>query len=354
MKLHVVMLLIVALPGICLADEGRIPIYEPVVLAGAGASGKYTVVRNISHTNTVITINGTGVEEVEIDLNGFTLERTTQGHPVRASNVKSLIVRDGYIRASPDGGAVIAVDNSTEFGEVIIQSVKLFGGSVGIDLEDVPNFRIVDNVVASTGQGIRSVGAEGARSGGIIARNVVKETIGFGIIIGDNTSTPHGLHILNNRVENTGNDAIVVKRANSFIIEGNVISNIDTSGIKVQASTSGRVLGNTVHQAATGIFLLSDTQNCLVVDNVVGNNTGVGLLANGTGHHIERNLMSNNAGGGLVLDGDKVFFGRNTAVDNAGTPTCGTSPPAGCATPDFCDNGTGNKSFGDNFMPDGC
>ena len=72
--------------------EGRIPIFEPVVLT---ASGKYVVTRDITAPagTRVIEVSGASTKVFEIDLNGFTL--TSDFIVIDANNVKSIVIRNG-------------------------------------------------------------------------------------------------------------------------------------------------------------------------------------------------------------------------------------------------------------------
>ena len=89
------------------AAEGRTEIFEPVVLSGAGISGKYFLTREIQAAGgaSAILINGTGVEEIDIDLNGFLVRGEAGGTDVIvANNVKSLVLRNGSIISRTGSG----------------------------------------------------------------------------------------------------------------------------------------------------------------------------------------------------------------------------------------------------------
>ena len=95
-----------------------------------------------------------------------------------------------------------------------------------------------------------------------------------------------------------------------------------------------------------GLSLDLNSSGNLIRDNVVSSAAGVGIDVLGDENHIEGNLIRGSAGFGLQLGGNGNVYRRNTARGNAG---------AGCTNPpgnvNFCDNGAGNTSHGDNYMP---
>jgi len=95
-----------------------------------------------------------------------------------------------------------------------------------------------------------------------------------------------------------------------------------------------------------GLSLDLNSSGNLLRDNVVSSAAGVGIDVLGDENHIEGNLIRGSAGFGLQLGGNGNVYRRNTARGNAG---------AGCTNPpgnvNFCDNGAGNTSHGDNYMP---
>ena len=54
----------------------------------------------------------------------------------------------------------------------------------------------------------------------------------------------------------------------------------------------------------------------------------------------------------MTAGSDNNTYGRNTAVGNGSfAVNCPSSPDPLCGAPDLCDEGSGNKSFGDNLVP---
>ena len=87
-------LVVLSCSPLVMAEEGRIPIFEPVVLDGAvtDINGSYIVSRNITlAAGMIIDVRGTGSEVVDIDLNGFML----------ASGVNSTVFVDNVKGDSP-------------------------------------------------------------------------------------------------------------------------------------------------------------------------------------------------------------------------------------------------------------
>jgi parallel beta-helix repeat protein len=104
------------------------------------------------------------------------------------------------------------------------------------------------------------------------------------------------------------------------------------------------------HNALTGGYIwLDGDSNGVVLDNMVTGSATHGIYGLGSGNRFAGNVVSESAGFGLYFDSDHhgSTYSGNVSRGNHGT---GCANPAGNA--DFCDEGTGNESGGDNFMPD--
>jgi hypothetical protein len=114
---------------------------------------------------------------------------------------------------------------------------------------------------------------------------------------------------------------------------------------------------NTIVNSCSGIGL--EGAGNLILNNVVsgsvsegGCGDGIRVADGGDFNHIEGNVLTDNARFGLhfvqteTTSADHNIYRRNTARNNGGT---GCTNPASNA--DFCDEGTGNTSHGDNYMP---
>ena len=110
-----------------LGAEGRTPIWQPVTL-GAGSTGKYIVTRNlVSVGGPVITVAGSGGENIDIDLNGMTLIGAAGAHVIDVSDVKTFVLRNGTIEGGPDGTSGDAVHVYIP-GEVVIEDLTIHAG----------------------------------------------------------------------------------------------------------------------------------------------------------------------------------------------------------------------------------
>ena len=96
-----------------LAAEGRIPLWEPTVLPGPGIDGKYIVTRNITAPvgGTVISVIGTGQEEVDIDLDGKTLFGDAAGaaNIIEVFDVRTVVIRNGSTTLTRNGSMIVFI-----------------------------------------------------------------------------------------------------------------------------------------------------------------------------------------------------------------------------------------------------
>ncbi len=83
--------------------------------------------------------------------------------------------------------------------------------------------------------------------------------------------------------------------------------------------------------------------------------SGIELQDDSDANFIAANDTNNNGFFGIHFDStsDINHYGLNSATGNSGAgPACNVSISALCRTPpDFCDEGSGNLSFGANLVP---
>lgn len=153
--------LALVLASAALADEGRIPIWQPVNL-GAGDTGTYVVTRNVANLGgPVINIVGTGVENIDIDINGMTL--TGGAHVVSVSNVATFVLRNGTLEAETAAALGDGVNVTNHAGEVVLEDLTIQRGvGNGIFIGDgVETFAIRRNMILNPfGDGILINGGE--------------------------------------------------------------------------------------------------------------------------------------------------------------------------------------------------
>lgn len=339
--------LLLSLSGVLLASDGAIPIWQATTI-GPGQEGKYVLVRNISNGG-LITIHIQDVTgSVDIDLNGFTV----YGDGIAAQNVGALSVRNGTLA---DGDYAVSCSNC---GTVVVHDVRFRNNEAGtsITLSQPKQFDIRRNTFYMFG-GIVVSGA----AGGTIEDNTVTQWPRIEV---ENSSN---VQVRNNNLRGasyylsvdgvacvvagntlSGGTYLRSTSCDSCLFVDNTITGSPTAGNAMYFGNlrNSTVRGNTVSASdGVGILVQSGSAN-LLFDNVVSQSAGVGLLIDAGWNQIERNVLNSNTGFGLRINGSGNVYRGNTARGNGGTGC-----PAGGATSDFCDAGTGNTSHVDNYMP---
>ncbi|MCP3982138.1 MAG: right-handed parallel beta-helix repeat-containing protein [bacterium] len=344
------------------AEEGRIPIFEPVEFDGATGdfSGRYVLTRDItvaSGFDPVIRFNGTGTETVDLDLNGFRVTHDgTANSVIFADDLRSLTVRNGFVSAAGSGLFVIG-------GNCIVEQLIVEAGSAhGVWLNGPWTAVVRDNVVIAGGYAIfvESNAGRPVKSARI-EDNMLTDVGHTGIFVLSYQDSPFkSVTIRGNTAKHDGSPpdiqdyGIRVTHVEGASVRENSIANFPRVGIDIFGSSGNAVTGNVVRECGDGISIRS-TSGALVADNVVSDNTddGIQFSQTATRNVVERNVMINNERYGLYFESgsDDNTFGRNTARGNGGG-SCTFGTPI-CGTPDFCDGGTNinNTSFGDNLVP---
>lgn len=347
------------------AAEGRIPIWEPVALGVGSTPGKYVVTRDVFGAGgPTIFITGVAgaLEEVDIDLNGFTLfgDPAGPGLPViEAINLRTLTIRNGSLRNLSGTGDII---RATNVQKVVIEDVKTLDGDNGIFLESVGSFAIRRNIIANSG--VNGILIDGAglpvSMSGVVKENLVKNSIENGIVIMNNHSS---VAVQDNRIDGTLNgNGIWLQFGNDCLVAENTVEEAAKQGIFLEGLRGCKIYNNvTAFNGGNGILSLADMS--LFLDNVSTNNVLSGIEQFGVLGHFDRNVLSQNTCYGLHFIGPENTYGRNTARGNAGGAACGApcgggpieicpAPYGGGAfPPDLCVDAPGTTSFCDNMMP---
>jgi len=325
------------------AVDGATPIWEPTTVT---EPGRYALTRNIAALpgQSAIVIDASGVE---IDLNGFTISGSN-APVISSSNNNWIAIRNGVI----EGGVMgITIENARD---VVIEGLSIHDVErAAVYLTPTGPYRIVENTVGDLGDPDnfaiiveRPAGSEGP---GRVEDNLLRMVSGGIKLTGGGSDV-----IRANDIEYTTlMEGILIEDCAGCNVSDNKITFFATTGMIVRRSEGCRVGGNLV-VAPEGLdgIVIDDCSGILIESNTVANCRN-GLKAAGTRlSHIERNVLTRNREIGLWLDGNARdnTYGRNTARGNAGT-AC-TAPPGPRNGPDFCDEGSGNSSFGDNLMPD--
>lgn len=352
---------LLALPA--LAAEGRVPIFQPTVIAGPGADGKYILTRNIAAplgSGAAIQVLGAGTEEVDIDLNGFTVFGDPAGgvDVIEASGLRTLRIHNGSVRPlGPPPGTGVSVQST---GRVILEDLRIADGETGISLTEVSNYMVRDNVVNGAGVGILIQGA-GIIHTGLVAGNQVKNSGLIGITVEDESSS---LILRDNRVDKASDVGIHVLLGSSCLVAENTVQNAGI-GILLEQLKGCKVVNNVASANGSGISSFA-TEDGLFLDNVASDNQENGIYADGARNKFEGNQASTNGCFGMWLAGRDNTFGRNQARGNTagsaacpGVAACTVLPvevcPAplggGSTPPDLCVSAVGNTSYCDNLMP---
>ncbi len=347
------LLSVLALAGVapCFwAEEGRIPIFEPVLLTGAEANGKFILTRNITVTNqSVINVSGTGTEEFDLDLNGFTITQTaaTAANVMNVVNVRSLVIRNGNIVVSSNiSRAINTALTPVPGSRLVVEDLKITGGDQNILFQNASSVTIRRNFFDSSEGAIffwpSSVVVSGTIEGNVI-RNCER-----GI---DVSTAVSGLTIRSNQIEATLYSGITTDGITQSTVVDNAILH-DATGILIRNGDNVMIHGNRIGADAGGTKGISveATTNSTIRGNVVSNHTQSGIVidAASAGLTIEQNSSNLNGDHGILILGNDNRYGRNTARGNSGNTACAG---ATCGTLDFCDAGVGNVSFGDNLIP---
>jgi len=339
-SLPTLFVLLMAAGHTLLADEGRIPIFQPTTIT---STGSYVVTRDITvASGNVITIQAS---YVTLDLNGKTLtiqstvpEDTVIGIGPGASNLR---VRNGRVVggwrgvANLLGGAlgVLEVSKVSFSGHgadairfqsadavtvsecrfrkvgnsgVSIQSAALSSAAhiVGNDFSDVDN---------------RAITLTNVRSVEVLNNVISNANTGIETVYVSPPLVPGGSSLIQGNVIEAGSDialpadgilvyASVGAQLQAALVLDNVVSGF-APGIEVHSGQGARISGNVVHRGVStglsngdGILVFSGAQT-LVEGNEVQGNAGCGLVFNaGTNANAYRNNMLRGNGGGAVCN----------------------------------------------------
>ena len=283
------------------------------------APGSYYLAENIRIPDAGIII---AADDVTLDLGGFAMVRTTFGSVIEADGVEGLTIRNGILRTT-ETGAVVQVANVRGFVLEDVRIVTTYGQ--GLNMTSASGFRIRDNEFHG-GAVISVVYMSG--SGGVVSDNFFSTTGAGGLAL-------------------SGNDTIVEN--NRFLPD---CSGAPSSCSAIETSADGcRISGNTVSKSGTLSVEFDFGFSVYGDDNVISDNVikgcGTGIFVGGVRNVIGHNLLNNNLGFGLRLFSsatDNVYHGIVARGNGGGT--C-----SGPGATGFCDEGTGNTSAGDNYMP---
>jgi hypothetical protein len=273
-----------------LADEGRIPVWEPVTI---DAPGHYVLTRDISTTGAqAIAILSDGVT---LDLGGRTISldpATMYGIRVDltafASGQKGIVIRNGRIVGGQIGIYVPSIVPS-----LWIEGIEVYGTSsdgIHISLDD-PDKGIIGDVPVI-----------------VIGKSFIHDIGGDGLMLADPRPDP----------------------LCSLTIDGNIFVEIDKDGIEADGCTDVVIKNNEIAEfgqldaPAAGIRLVGGgaADAPVVTSNVIssGGTEAAGFVADSfsstVGFVFENNGVSDNGDCGIVVNGGRGRIKGNLLVNN--------------------------------------
>lgn len=235
-----------------LAADGAIPIWQPTTISH---SGKYVVTRNITSNSGEPTLT-IAANNVQVDLNGFTLRHSGQMAVVVAATVNGIVVENG----------IIAADGSHE----------------GVRFANVHQFAVRRLLVTKNGYNETGIALTGCEIG-TVENNIIDGPFEASLMI----SGGHGIHVQHNVFRNTDCEAGAGFDADNSTFTDNTLQGCSSLGI----SGSGNLIARNNLRATT-----------------VG----------GARNRIEHNTFVNSQGYGLRITGSENFYADNFARGNLG------------------------------------
>lgn len=320
------------LTGAAVADEGRVPLWEPTVILKPGS---YVVTRDIQASDIVLSIE---VDGVTVDLNGFTLSSTNPQLPAvqvagSAGVASGVTIRNGRVTGGLHGiHGTAGVPRRIEVREVDIESAT----STGILIETPNDVVLCDGSVRDVLYGIQlgtsGLSALGSCAGSVdaaIVRGYLSAALRNDLIcactrcwlddvrvalppIGPDPdpsgrirlvdapgSVIRGLELVMG--DPNPQPSIVLERSPGTLLERNVISGSGTPA-----------------EGALGILADGASNNLRIVGNVLSGLGADAIQVDGAGAQIYDNLISGNAGNGISLLGKNALVDANQIYGNGG------------------------------------
>jgi len=359
--------------GTIFAAEGRKEIFEPTTIT---TPGSYFLSRDIGSSTTVVIDILASADVVDLDLNGFTVARTTPtSDPVIvATGLTSLRVHNGTIQRPPSSPYTFTGLVVPDTKRLIVEDVSF--NRAGIEGQDNQSVTIRRNELTEGAINLFEVSPSALRTGSIEDNLIRTEgATNAGIAVASLAGTEGiDLSIRNNRIKGGGGlGSIVVSRQRGCMIIGNRIGDGSTKGIAVNDSNGCLVADNVItNMGLDGINLTLSHDNKIFNNVCTGNGTvahanfgsGIAIEA-GHRNHLDGNVVNSNSKAGIWIRAGAVGnpYGRTMGSGNLAAPTVATCAnpvvvtgcPApygtGSAVPDLCDEGTGTKTLCDNLLP---
>ena len=302
------------------------------------SSGSYYLTTNLVNTNTAGGFNGitiaSGVNDVTLDLNGFTLADAVTNavfqYGINApGNNTNLVVRNGTLRNWTTTGIGFYGVNGGKIENVTCIGIGTTGNGAGIEVGS--RFQVVNC------QGINSVSGFAANTVDNSFNHCVASfcsQIGFSISSSNTTLVDCQAH------DNAGYGFYFFTPASRSSFLNCSANNNGVVGFDI-TSTNTVIQGCSAKNNQTGIIV---TSSCEVLNNECANNSSQGFYIGGNGNRVDGNSSINGVfGTGFYVISTGNFIVRNTSRGGA----VAFSIPAGNSSGPVVDvynagNGTNN------------
>lgn len=311
-----------------LADEARIPVYQPTTLS---QSGHYILTRNITSTSgSAITITA---QDVTLDLNGFTIT----GPPATALVVinsaagATVRIRNGFLI-----GANTAISSAASDLSLSLDRIAAFDwDNLGLDIINAAHLDILRSEVRSTvaaDTAVSVTGPAGVPVSGRIERSTFSDDAGGVVIvlpkswvIQDNIFLGSaGVLFFDSGAPVPGTGANLVKdntfhgngtgvSISPFIPGNQILGNVITEGASgvVVSSDDNTIAGNLVgggfpSPSCPGAICVKGARNLVDGNLTEGTTSGCGIAFTGagaTGNAYRLNMLRGNAVAGVCVSG---------------------------------------------------
>jgi hypothetical protein len=296
------------------------------------------VTQNITASGTVITISA---DDVDVDLNGFTLEETSLLSPViNGYYAERSSIHDGNLIGGRTGVTLIRGHNSRLTNLTVLSSADN-----GISVTATHDFTIEGCLIEEPGAIGISIASQTERGFGVIKRNTILGANFEGILVSDMVA---GV-IETNVIRGSGRGGLFVLSGDALLVRDNIVDGSAVYGLNVDNSSGSSIVENNVRDTSSaGVVIGSESDGNYVGRNLVSDSSSQGLTVTGSHAYVVENWLLGNASWGLKISASQCVYRENTSRGNTGTAAACLG--AG-GTTDFCDSGTQNTTVGDNYLP---
>lgn len=285
-------------------------------------------VNNAHSSDIIIVAPGTYNENIDIsklnDLNNLVL-MSESGNPadtqivgqktdkdaIFINNENAVTIKGFTISGAGTGKAGISLYGGEN---CIIENNILSNDDIGVNIDTSSNNIVCKNVVTRTGTDNTSIGILISKSNNynVSDNSVSNQYLGISIIdsVGGNLS--------GNNVTQSGNHGIKLDRAESAVLENNVVDAVTMFGIYVDESNKTVVKNNTVlnrNSVGNGINLLFSDWNEIVGNTVSLSNHAL-FMNNSQNNILEDNTVPNSAYGIAMRYSENNTIANNSAYND--------------------------------------